>query len=188
MKTTRILHGMILAVLLMLVACTGQNTTNDAASSTPAQQDPAIAGAYSTIVFGKVTMTSEIKESYPEVGEELVAGAMSKLLIDSKYPKVTKDNGGKKSKSTLLVTVSITDMRLVSTAARIWGGAFAGSSYMEMDIEFINYAGKVIRSKHLNSSNNAWAAAWTGGSSDHSLPTDMGNLLAKYIETTVPAK
>jgi len=70
-------------------------------------------------------------------------------------------------------------MRLVSTGERIWGGAFAGSSYMNLDVSFINAgSNKEVRNKEMSSATNAWAAAWTSGSSDRSLPADMGRIIA----------
>jgi hypothetical protein len=45
---------------------------------------------------------------------------------------------------------------------------------------------KEVRKKELNSSNNAWAAAWVMGSSDRSLPSDMGKIIAEYILSVVP--
>ncbi len=46
---------------------------------------------------------------------------------------------------------------------------------------------KVIHKKVLSTSNNAWAASYSGGSSDQSLPSDFGMLIGEYIYTVVPA-
>jgi len=90
---------------------------------------------------------------------------------------------------TLLVRAKIKEMRMVSTAARIWGGAFAGSSYMNMEVSLIDAGtGKEVRKKELNSATNAWAASWTSGASDRSLPADMGKIIAEYIASVVPGK
>jgi len=45
-----------------------------------------------------------------------------------------------------------------------------------------------VMKKELNSSNNALAAAWVMGSSDQSMPADMGQIIAEYIISVVPSK
>jgi hypothetical protein len=34
--------------------------------------------------------------------------------------------------------------------------------------------------------NTPWAAAWVGGSSDHSLPADVGRRIAEYVASVMP--
>ena len=88
---------------------------------------------------------------------------------------------------TLLVKAKVTDMRIVPTRARIWGGGFAGSSFMEADLTLIDAAtDTVVREKKISSANNPWAAAWVGGASDYSLPADMGRVLAEYVHSVIP--
>ena len=88
---------------------------------------------------------------------------------------------------TLMVKANVSDIRIVHGAARFWGGAFAGSSFMNIDLKLVDAAtGKVVREKHIDSSNNAWAASWTGGSSDRSLPADMGKIIAEYVCSIMP--
>ncbi len=43
-----------------------------------------------------------------------------------------------------------------------------------------------LRDKKLSSANNPWAAAWVGGSSDHSLPADVGRMIAEYLQSVMP--
>jgi hypothetical protein len=90
---------------------------------------------------------------------------------------------------TLLVKAKVTGMRIVSGHARMWGGAFTGSSFMEVDLTLIDAAtNTVVREKKLSSANNPWAAAWVGGASDHSLPADTGRMLAEYVHSVMPKK
>jgi len=59
---------------------------------------------------------------------------------------------------------------------------------MTMEVQLIDAAsGEVVRNKSLSSVNNPIAAAWSWGSSDRSIPNDMGIILAEYILTVVPA-
>jgi len=48
--------------------------------------------------------------------------------------------------------------------------------------------GNVVQGKIISTSNNAFAAAWTGGSNDQSLPMDMGKIISEYLATVIPAQ
>jgi hypothetical protein len=69
----------------------------------------------------------------------------------------------------------------------MWGGAFAGSSEVILKMKLIDAStGVVVREKELSTSNNPWAASWSGGSSDRSLPTDLGMMVAEYLVSIQP--
>ncbi|MCI5119622.1 MAG: DUF4410 domain-containing protein [Candidatus Electrothrix sp. AUS4] len=188
MKQLRILKVLPMLILILLSACASQKTGTDATVQNT-QADIPLTSKYDNIVFYEFETTDEIKNDYPEAANECLASAMSGLLMKNVYKKVAKSNDSNHSGLTLLVKTKIPEMRIVSTGARIWGGALAGSSYMNMEIEFIDAAsGKVLRTKSISSSSNAFAAAWTGGSNDKSLPADMGKILADYIVATVPSR
>ncbi len=83
--------------------------------------------------------------------------------------------------------MKVVDMRIAGAQARFWGGAFAGNSYMDILLELRDADSKeVIHKKILSTTNNAMAAAWTFGSSDRSLPSDLGTLIGEYIFRIVP--
>ena len=91
--------------------------------------------------------------------------------------------------NTLVIKANILEMRIVSSSARMWGGAFAGSSGIEFDLLLIDGAtGKIVRQEHMSSWNNAFAASYTGGSSDNALLDDMGKITAQYILDAMPGK
>jgi hypothetical protein len=87
-------------------------------------------------------------------------------------------------RSTLLVKVEVTELRITSGAARFWVGAMAGNSYVHAKVTLVDGAsGKVEREQLLTTENNAWGAAWTAGSTDRSIPRDMGAIIAGYVIT-----
>ena len=45
---------------------------------------------------------------------------------------------------------------------------------------------EVVHKKVLSTTNSAIAAAWSFGSSDRSLPSDLGTLMGEYIFRIVP--
>lgn len=149
--------------------------------------EPPLNRGYANIVFYAPETTPEIKRNYPGAMEELQFSAISSLMTKNVYDRVERKGGADYQGPTLYVRVTAPKMRLVGSAARFWGGAFAGSSVMNLEVRLIDGAtGNVVREKRLESANNAFAAAWIDGASDQSLPSDMGKILARYINATVP--
>ena len=180
------------ALMFIITACAGQRTKPASQAGTkPAQGQAAdhkevpLAKHYRHIVVADFTATPQIVKDYPEALNDSLKNLVWALENNKAFKSVARRKSGMKyPPACLLVQVHVPDMRIVSGAARIWGGAFAGSSYMELDVRLIDAATKrIVRKKHLSSSNNAWAASWVGGSSDRSLPSDMGKMVAAYIDS-----
>jgi hypothetical protein len=144
---------------------------------------------YDNIVIGDFESSAQIKIDYPKAVRDCEEQMVSQLKSKKSYKNVTDDRAGKFSGKTAIVDLRIVDMRIASSAARMWGGAFAGSSFMDVLVEVRNAGSKeVVHEKLLSTSNNAWAAAYTGGSSDQNLPSDFGVLIGEYLSRIIPAK
>jgi Domain of unknown function (DUF4410) len=186
-KSNTSLVVVVLSLLFLITACGGQQakTDNKAAAQQP---DPPLARKYQNIVVGEFSSTPEIKKDYPEALNECKANLISALLTQKKFKSVAPASKGMKYRpASLLVRTSVSDIHIVHGAARFWAGAFAGSSYMNLNLKLTDAAtGKVVREKEISSANNAWAAAWVGGSSDQTLPADMGKIVAGYIGSIMP--
>ena len=77
-----------------------------------------------------------------------------------------------------------TPLIIASSAARFWGGVLAGRSYVHASVRLVDAAsGKVEREQLLRTENSAWGATYTMGSTDSSLPMDMGRIIAGYVLT-----
>jgi Domain of unknown function (DUF4410) len=186
-------RSLILVVALFLItACAGQQAkptsqaeTKSANGQVANHQEPPLDRHYSNIVVADFTATPQVMKDYPEALNESLKNLVWSLENNKAFKSVGRQKPGMKyPHACLLVQANVSDMRVVSNAARIWGGAFAGSSYMEIDVKLIDAATRtVVRKKHLSSSNNAWAASWVGGSSDRSMPSDMGKIIAAYIDS-----
>ncbi len=152
------------------------------------QPETRLNGPYTKIVVPYVTIKDSLINDYPDATGQCQEGALSGLDARRKYADVSPSfTGPGHAKGVLLVKIHITDMRIVSGAARAWAGAMAGSSYMNLDVTLVDAAtNKVLRKKELSSHNNAFGAEWTGGSSDRSLPTDMGRIVADYVSSVTP--
>lgn len=176
-----------LSLLFLITACGGQQAKPETQAAAQ-QPDPPLATKYQNIVVRDLAATPEIEKDYQEALKECQANLIGELANQKKFKSVALATSGKKCPPrTLLVQTRVSDIHIVHGAARFWAGAFAGSSYMNLDLKLTDAAtGKVVREKTISSSNNAWAAAWVGGSSDRTLPSDMGKIVAGYIGSIVP--
>lgn len=89
---------------------------------------------------------------------------------------------GRDTSSAALVEAQLLDIRIVSTAARAWGGAFAGRSHMKMKVRLVNAAsGGVLAEQELIGAPSAMGSTWSFGSSDQKLPAAMGALIGDFV-------
>jgi len=188
----------ILATILALCACAGTQST--AATAETAQQPPPSAtvqsvqqakpleARFSDILVNEVSTTEIIKRDYPAALADLESSLVAHLRSKKSYARVAHNPGNTPLENTLLVNLNVPEMRIPSSGARTWGGPFAGSSYMTVEVELVDgLSGKTLRREALSSSNSSMAASWNFGASDRSLPSDMGVIAAEYIYTVAPA-
>ena len=185
----------VLTMLLMVVGCAGQQSqtaSEDAAAAPAPEENPfanetPLAKRYANIVIADYTATDEILRDYPDDLKASRDAAVSALVQGGKYRSVGAGESAVKNGPTLIVKTNVPQMRIVGFNARFWGGAFAGNSEMLLEMTFIDkQTGAEMGHKTLTSNVNVMGATWSFGASDRSLPTDMGNIMAVYIQTVVP--
>lgn len=144
---------------------------------------------FENIIIGNFLSSSQVQTDYPEAAEDCEKQMLVQLKSKKAYKNVADDRAKKFSGKTAVVDLEIVDMRIASGTARMWGGVFAGSSFMDVMVK-IRSAGSddIIHQQLLSTSNNAWAASYSGGSSDRSLPADFGILIGEYLSKIIPAK
>lgn len=184
--------AVLFSFLLLIAGCAGQQSQttaeNTAAEKNPFADAIPLAAPYEHVVIADFTTTDQITTDYPNALKTCQDATVATLAKISQYRSVITGKAAGQKGSTLIVKTHVPEMRIVSSAARMWGGAFAGSSNMTLEVTLIDdVTGKQVGSKTLSSSNNSFAASWTYGSSDRSLPSDMGGILATYIKTVVPS-
>jgi hypothetical protein len=142
---------------------------------------------YTTVLLTSYTTLPQLATDYPGATRECETGTLATLQELKAFEKSGMAGSVKSyNASTLLVKVEITDLRIASNAARYWGGAWAGASYVHARVTLVDGAsGKVLREQLLTTENNPWGAAWTGGATDMSIPRDMGVIIARYIMAVV---
>jgi hypothetical protein len=117
--------------------------------------------------------------------EKVLAQARSacvSVLMDSRlFENVKYVQSVERANGTLVVQAEMTSLRIVGTGARIWLGAMAGHSEMAVHVKLIDAAtGAVIGEKDIKDDSNAYAGAYTAGSTDRSLPIQVGSLIADF--------
>ena len=142
---------------------------------------------FDNIIFRSFESTDQFKKDYPYACETCKASIISQLQSKKAYENVTDDVNQSLSGKSVFVDMKVVDMRIAGTQARIWGGAFAGNSFMDVLLELRDANSKeVVHKKVLSTTNSATAAAWSFGASDRSLPSDLGTLIGEYIFRIVP--
>jgi hypothetical protein len=156
-------------------------------SSAAVSKETPLDKKYDRIIFQKFEYDPQIEVDYPGAVAECEKSALEAVIAKKIFTSAVEETAGAKSAGALLVKAKVTNLRIVSTGARMWGGAFAGSSEMSLQMKLIDAAsGAVVREKELSTNNNPWAASWTGGSSDRTLPTDLGRMVAEYLGSIQP--
>jgi len=160
---------------------------SSAAAPAAASKEVPLGKKYDRIVFQKFEFDPKIEADYPGAVADCEKSALEATIAKKSFASAEKEATGAKYAGALLVKARVTNLRIVSTAARMWGGVFAGSSDMSLQMKLIDAStGAVVREKELSTNNNPWAAAWTWGSSDKSLPSDLGKMVAEYLGTIQP--
>jgi hypothetical protein len=120
-----------------------------------------------------------------EGGEQALNAVQEKLnarlgpLLTSWNTAKSAAHGGHK----LVIEPVCTDAKLVSGAARFWGGALAGSSAIVMRVRYVDQiSGKKIAEPVFYQRASAMGAAWSFGATDRSMPDRMAELITDYTE------
>jgi hypothetical protein len=177
----------ILIALFILASCGGR-----AAKSDPTQSftENPLDRKYNVVLLQKVEIESQIAADYPTAVADYENSLLSDLRAKNRFREVDKQTSQEQyDQNTLLVKSKVLSLRVVSGSARFWFGAAAGTSDMNVEIKLVDAeTGNVLREKVLSTANNPFGAVFTGGSSDTSLPADMGRIIAAYILAVSPER
>ena len=183
----------LLAMFVMFTACAGQQSQSTAEEAVAAPEEnpfaneAKLAKSYANLVIADYTATDEILRDYPDDLKASRDAAVTALAQGGKYRSVGVSDAAVQNGPTLIVKTNVPNMRIVGFNARFWGGAFAGNSEMLMEMTLIDkQTGVEMGHKTLTSDVNVMGATWSFGASDRSLPTDMGMIMAAYLQTVVP--
>jgi len=178
----RIIFPLVIFCILGLVAC---------AVKTPVKkvedQDLKSSLVYENVVFRSFTAAPTVLSPDSAISDCLSA-AMDYLTMKNLFRRVEKGTDKSFGEPTLFVDVTLTDLRIVSSSARFWGGVYSGRSHMKIIAKLMNDNGTLVAEQELFGAPNAYGAAQTLGSSDRNLPKNMGILLGDFILANVSKK
>jgi hypothetical protein len=207
MKIYRITFFYFFAIvsIVSLLACAGSPDKSHEPVSTESKHVPgvekiqlssidliptrmALEAKFDNIILRSFESTDQFMKDYPYACDNCKAAIIAQLQSKKTYKTVTDDVSHSLPGKSVFVDMKVVDMRIAGTQARIWGGAFAGNSYMDVLLELKDAESEVVvHKKVLSTTNSAMAAAWTFGASDRSLPSDLGTLMGEYIFQVVPS-
>jgi hypothetical protein len=139
---------------------------------------------YGTILFKDFTSKPEFKADAGDALVQTQAAAIARLKEMKGFTAVGTYAAGTPAPTnpTLYVDALLIDHRVVGGAARMWGGAMAGSSHLAYTVTLTDaQTGKVVATGDVTTGNNAMAAAWSGGGSDRDLAAFLGKMIADWV-------
>lgn len=152
------------------------------------QQLPPLSGRFDNIVIRRFDAGEKFRQDYPDAVMECKTALLAHLKGKNAYRKVTDDKDAALKGRVMFADMEIVDMRIASAAARIWGGAFAGASYMKVLARLTDGSTQqVVHEKVLSTTTNPFGASWTMGATDRTLPMDFGKVIGEYLYTIVPS-
>ncbi len=203
MKMQRSVSGLLVYLLMVLLLSSCTEKGNQAATIDQVENkvasvelgaledivaDGVIEKKYDGLRLNDIACDKKELEEYPYAARDCKRRIVEHLRAKEGYLAIA-EKGEKLTGKTATVNFELVELRITSSTARFWGGALAGNSFMNILMTVTDDAsGKRIYEKLLTSSNNAWGAAYSGGSTDKSLPDDFGVLIGEYIYKLIPAK
>lgn len=174
-------------MIIVLAGCATKSGGKNIEGADNIPPAPVLEKPYSQIYVCDIETTPVLMKDYADALQTCQLTLIGSLLKSNKYEKVERTNKDIiYQKSALLVKLKISDMRITSFGARFWGGPFVGSSYMNIHMTLVDAeTQKVAREQDFNSTNNAWAAAYSWGATDRYMPNDMAEIMAEYIVKAV---
>lgn len=173
-------------LIIMISACGGGRATK--ADTEPVITDAPLSKRYSTILVQKAETDKKTETDYPTAASEYTNGLLTELRTKNYQANMAGATDiGRNTQNSLTIKTKVVSLLVVTGSQRFWFGAMAGKSDMIVEIKLIDdKTGNVVREKVLSTGNNPFAATIVGGSSDKSLPSDMGKIAASYITAIMP--
>jgi hypothetical protein len=178
--TRRIVFLLVIFCFFTLAAC---------AVRTPVQK---VEPVKSSIIYENVVFRSFIAAPNVVSPDAAIVDCTNSMITylttKNLFRRVEKGSDKIFDEPTLFVDATLTDLRIVSGAARTWGGVMVGRSHMKILVKLTDAKGTLVAEKELFGAPNAYGSAYSFGSSDRELPKNMGILLGDFILANVSAK
>lgn len=86
------------------------------------------------------------------------------------------------ARDTLVVETDLVGLKIVSGGARFWAGAFAGDSFLDLDLTLVNkQTGERISEVRVRKDASAMGGAWSVGRTDQNLDQYVIEIVQTYL-------
>ncbi|NLZ17374.1 MAG: hypothetical protein GX087_06535 [Desulfobulbaceae bacterium] len=181
--------ALLLALLLVLPACTLRQEERRAAvtQGTNARQAQLLAQRYPIIVVEPVAISVDMAKAYPLAARSCQSSAINTLKAKKAFELVHHTKPDQPGSTALLVRSKITDMRLATKSSGPRGGATAGNTYLNLDVQLVDATTeKVLQQKQLSSTALS-APINEMQNKDKDIAVAMGAILGEYVFAAMPA-
>jgi len=127
-----------------------------------------------------MTFSPEVQEQ----PEKVKAGAVLEAKIENKVQPLFAEwsaSAGSDRHGVLAVEPELARLRIVSGGARFWAGAFAGDSFIDLDLVLRDGEGDVIAKPRITKQAGAMGGAWSVGQTDQNLFDYMAQIVYQYM-------
>jgi hypothetical protein len=174
----------IIAATVLLGGCATNIKTNVSQNPPPTEKF----SNFSKIEISKVSLVAPYAGQ--PANESALASIQSNLSLRMVPLIVNWNHSGRGSNGrTLVITPVVTQIKFIGTGARMWAGAYAGSSAVVLTAKITEKGtGRVIASPVFYSRANAFGGAWSAGATDRQMLERVANNLSNYIEANFNAR
>jgi hypothetical protein len=160
-----------------------QSTSQDPYATAEYETAPPVKAedlAYRAVEFDDFTIPAEWESDARRYVDATIDQAISRLSGTHAFTTVGRKQKALPDDPCLVVKATLLNYRMVRTAARFWGGAFAGTSYITYRVQvYDGKTGVLLFQREISTENNAFAAAWSFN--DKNLPWFLGNVFGDYL-------
>ena len=131
--------------------------------------------------FRPMMFSSAIEEEKGKLEEaqEFEQNLNEKLLPLLESWRVASSEG---SSDRLSIETELTGLRIISGGARFWAGAYAGNSFIDMDLRLVDTGtGDEIANVRIRRNAGAMSGAWSFGKSDQNLDEYVVSIIYDYL-------
>ncbi|MDH3348196.1 MAG: hypothetical protein OEM02_08895 [Desulfobulbaceae bacterium] len=123
------------------------------------------------------TRSNYIRDAIKEIDEHLIHCIRSTFPNVSIYKEALVDNNPK----TIIIEPYINEIKCVSPVARLWTGAFAGSSAINIKVTFTDGTGAIIAQPTFYASASAHMGVFSNGGSDRKILKNISQDVCGYV-------
>jgi hypothetical protein len=173
---------LILICIIITISC-GKSKTVKLDEEVAWKKDMPLEKVYKKIIIQKFEIDQDLEKDLLDAAVNCENTAMNELLKKDVTSKIEKSRlSTSRESGAIIVKTRITTLRLV----RSLDGTHVGNSEMSADIKLIDAeTGITLRKKNFSTAKNTYASSSTSVSSDRTMPSDLGKMIAEYIAKAV---